>query len=168
MEYFLPVANTKSLCSTLVFSFPCTGGPQRRVNIPMGNLKMGGGNGCPTSDMTNLFCCVLCAQSCSTLCDPVDCSQSGSSAHGIFQTRKLEWVATSLLQGIFQTQGSNPHFLHLLACSTRRRRRRVIYAQGDSAQSLLSVFTLAKNYLYYLYFARRIRKQENLSQMQST
>ena len=94
----------------------------------MGNLKMGGGNGCPTSDTTNLFCCVLSAQSCSILGDPVDCSWSGFSAHGIFQVRKLEWVVISLLQGIFQTQGSNQHFLPLLVCSTRRRGRRVIYA----------------------------------------
>ena len=33
------------------------------------------------------------AQSCPTLCDPVDCSPLGSSAHGIFQARVLEWGA---------------------------------------------------------------------------
>ena len=33
------------------------------------------------------------AQSCLTLCDPVDCSLAGSSVHGIFQARILEWVA---------------------------------------------------------------------------
>ena len=33
------------------------------------------------------------AQSCPTLCDPVDCSLPGSSTHGIFQARALEWVA---------------------------------------------------------------------------
>ena len=32
-------------------------------------------------------------QSCPTLCDPMDCSISGSSIHGIFQARVLEWVA---------------------------------------------------------------------------
>ena len=35
------------------------------------------------------------AQSCSTLCDPVDCSLPGSSIHGILQARILEWVAIS-------------------------------------------------------------------------
>ena len=35
------------------------------------------------------------AQSCSTLCDPMDCSLPGSSVHGIFQARVLEWVAIS-------------------------------------------------------------------------
>ena len=33
------------------------------------------------------------AQSCSTLCDPMDCSPPGSSAHGIFQATVLEWGA---------------------------------------------------------------------------
>src|SRR5574337_531327 len=35
------------------------------------------------------------AQSCLTLSDPVDCSLPGSSVHGIFQARVLEWVATA-------------------------------------------------------------------------
>ena len=33
------------------------------------------------------------AQSCPTLCDPMDCSPPGSSVHGIFQARVLEWGA---------------------------------------------------------------------------
>ena len=32
-------------------------------------------------------------QSCLTLSDPMDCSPLGSSAHGIFQARLLEWGA---------------------------------------------------------------------------
>ena len=35
------------------------------------------------------------SQSCPTLCDPMDCSLPGSSVHGIFQARALEWVAIS-------------------------------------------------------------------------
>ena len=31
------------------------------------------------------------AQSCATLSDPMDCSLPGSSIHGIFQARVLEW-----------------------------------------------------------------------------
>ena len=34
-------------------------------------------------------------QSCPSLCDPMDCSLPGSSVHGIFQARILEWVAVS-------------------------------------------------------------------------
>ena len=33
------------------------------------------------------------AQSCLTLSDPIDCSLPGSSVHGIFQARVLEWGA---------------------------------------------------------------------------
>ena len=33
------------------------------------------------------------AKSCQTLCDPMDCSLPGSSVHGIFQVRVLEWSA---------------------------------------------------------------------------
>ena len=33
------------------------------------------------------------AQSCPTICDPIDCSLPGSSVHGIFQAIVLEWVA---------------------------------------------------------------------------
>ena len=44
-------------------------------------------------------CVCVCAhaQSCPTLCDPMDCSLPGSSVHGISQARILEWVAISIL-----------------------------------------------------------------------
>ena len=34
-----------------------------------------------------------------TLCNPMDCSLSGSSIHGIFQARVLEWIAISFSRG---------------------------------------------------------------------
>ena len=46
-------------------------------------------------------------QSCPTLSDPMDCSLPGSSIHGIFQVRVLEWGAmASSLQKSFVEQGS--------------------------------------------------------------
>ena len=39
------------------------------------------------------------AQSRPTLCDPMDCSSPGSSVHGIFPARLLEWVAISCSRG---------------------------------------------------------------------
>ena len=36
------------------------------------------------------------AQSCPILSDPMDCSPPGSSIHGIFQARVLEWGATGI------------------------------------------------------------------------
>ena len=37
-------------------------------------------------------------QSCPTLCDPIDGSPQGSSVHGIFQARVLEWGANAFSQ----------------------------------------------------------------------
>ena len=44
-----------------------------------------------------LYVCV-CAQSCPTLCNLIDCSPQGSSVHGILQARILEWI-TILFSG---------------------------------------------------------------------
>ena len=41
----------------------------------------------------------LVAQWCVTLCNPMDCSLSGSSVHGILQARILEWVAIPFSRG---------------------------------------------------------------------
>ena len=51
---------------------------------------------------------VLGAQSCPSLCDPMDCSPPGSSVHGILQARILEWVAMPFSR----TQELNPALLH--------------------------------------------------------
>ena len=45
---------------------------------------------------------VLVAQSCLTLCDPMNCSLLGSSVHGTLQARILEWVAISFSRGSSQ------------------------------------------------------------------
>ena len=44
----------------------------------------------------DLLC--VCAHSCPTLCDPMDCSRPGF-VHGIFQARILEWVAVFFCRG---------------------------------------------------------------------
>ena len=43
--------------------------------------------------------CVLVAQSCPNLCDPMDCSPPGSSVHGVLLARILEWVAMPSSRG---------------------------------------------------------------------
>ena len=47
------------------------------------------------------------AQSCPILCDPMDCSLSGSSVHGIFQARVLEWIAISFSKTNLFLTGKN-------------------------------------------------------------
>ena len=51
------------------------------------------------------------AQLCPTLSDPMDCSPPGSSVHGIFQARVLEWVATAYLKrsGELPLREEHPH-----------------------------------------------------------
>ena len=43
--------------------------------------------------------CVLVAQLCPTLFDPMDYSPPGSSVHGMLQARILEWVAVPFSRG---------------------------------------------------------------------
>ena len=47
----------------------------------------------------HIHACVLSHFSRVRLCDPIDCSLPGSSVHGIFQARVLEWVAISFSKG---------------------------------------------------------------------
>ena len=50
------------------------------------------------------------AQLCPTLRDPMDCSLPGSSIHGIFQARVLEWGAIALVLGNFpSTESTNSY-----------------------------------------------------------
>ena len=52
---------------------------------------------------THQVCCCLAAQSCLTLCDPMDYSPPGSSVRGISQARILEWVTISYSRGFSQS-----------------------------------------------------------------
>ena len=54
-----------------------------------------------------VYVCVhaMSLHSCPALCDPMDCSLPGFSAHGVLQARLLEWVAISFSRGFFPTQG---------------------------------------------------------------
>ena len=60
--------------------------------------------------LTGSLCLV--AQSCPTLCDPMDSSPPGSSVHGDSPGKKTGVDCHSLLQGIFPAEGSNPGLIH--------------------------------------------------------
>ena len=53
-------------------------------------------------------------QSCPALCDPIDGSPPGSSAHGVSPGKNTGVGCHFLLQEIFLSQGSDPHLLRLL------------------------------------------------------
>ena len=71
-------------------------------------------------------------QSCSTLCNPMDCSLPGSSVHGIFQA-STGVGCHFLLQGIFLIQGSN---LGLLHC------RQFLYPLSHQGSRCMNLFEL--------------------------
>ena len=82
--------------SVLAWRIPRTGEP--------GGLQSMGlhGVGHNRSDLA-AAATMCCAQSCLTLCNPMDCSRPGSSIHGILQARILEWVAMPSSRGCFQS-----------------------------------------------------------------
>ena len=55
---------------------------------------------------------MLVAQSCPTLCNPLDCSLPGSSVHGILQARILEWIAFPFSKGSSQLRDQTQGFPH--------------------------------------------------------
>ena len=63
----------------------CPGKQQERASVQ---------GGCHVWDEHRVCVCSV-AQSCPTLCDPIDCSPPGYSVHGILQVRTMEWVAIS-------------------------------------------------------------------------
>ena len=75
------------------------------------------------------------AQSCPTLWHPMDCSLPGSSVHGIFQARILEWVAMPSSRGIFQSQRSSPS---LPLC------RRILSHLNHQESPLIASYNLGK------------------------
>ena len=59
--------------------------------------------------------CVLVAQSCPTLCNPMDGSPPGSSVHGILQARILKWIAIP-----FSRRSSQPRDQTRVSCIAGR------------------------------------------------
>ena len=59
--------------------------------------------------VVKLNCCYLVTESCPTLWDPMNWGPPGSSVHGIFQARILEWVAIPFCSGSSQPKDGN-HF----------------------------------------------------------
>ena len=87
---------------------------------------------------------VLIAQSCSTLCDPMDCRPS---VHGIFQTRILEWLSFPS-PGYLPDLGIKSRFLALQADSLpseppwKHLGRRFEKSYDQSPRSLASLASL--------------------------
>ena len=107
------------------------GCPVRLDSLPTPYLEEGGCAPCGTSVL-------LVSQPCATLCDPVDCSPTGSSVHGILQARIPEWVAVSLARVSCQPRDQNHN-----SCSfCIGRLIHLLSQQGQVEACSLSVDTL--------------------------
>ena len=83
------------------------------------------------------------AQSCPTLCDPVDCSPAGSSVHGDSPGKNTGMGCYALLQQIFPTQGWSPGFLHC---------RWILYQLSYLGSPIYMYMALGNNVLFSVYF----------------
>ena len=84
--------------------------------------------------MNYCYCC-LGTKLCLTLFDPVDCSPAGSSVHGIFWARILEWAAISFSRG-----SSWPRDQTQVSCTGRQ----ILYHWG-TREALLYLKLLQNN-----------------------
>jgi len=78
----------KSLSPVRLFTTPWTAAYQDPPSMGFSRQDYWSGMPLPSPEV---------AQSCPTLCNPMDCSLPGSTVCGIFQARILEWVANSLI-----------------------------------------------------------------------
>ena len=91
--------------------------------------------------LSHKLCAVLClvAQSCLTLCDPMNCNPPGSSVHADSPGKNTEVGCHDLCQGIFPTQGWNPGLPHL---------RQILYGLSHQGSPRVgSLFLLQGNLL---------------------
>ena len=81
-------------------------------------------------------CVCVCAQSCPALHDPLDCNPPGSSVHGIFQARILEWVAIFCPRG--SSRPTDQTHVFFISCIVRwilyHRRQREMKMDGSSLE----------------------------------
>ena len=79
------------------------------------------------------------AQSCQTLSDPMDCSPPGSSVHGIFQARVLEWGAIAFSAVLcYVVTICLAHLLDKLGTTLRRSRLTQVLFLSRPHQPLIS------------------------------
>ena len=64
-----------------------------------------------------------CVRLCATPCDPVDCSLPGSSVHGIFQARVLEWAAIAFSR--YCIASCNSYYLYRRFWKRKAKRKKM-------------------------------------------
>ena len=91
------------------------------------------------------------AQSCPTLCDPMDYSLPGSSVHGIFQAIVLEWIAISFSKESSQprdwTQISHIVDRRFTVCNLSQKAEKQISSKGYLLNYSLYLFGYIKYFI---------------------
>ena len=105
----------------------------------------------------HIYACAQSLQLCPVLCNPTDCSPSGSSIHGILQRRVLEWVARSFRGSSWSR--IEPRFyiyIYILWLISKFSLAWLNFKQVSSwlwaSELPLTVFTLENLKLYFFFF----------------
>ena len=96
------------------------------------------------------------AQLCPTLSDPMDCSLPGSSVHGIFQARVLEWGAIAFsptLHSPFQFVGFRVYVKNKSFCITHERKIKISMWNKIKQNLALTLTILVVHFPKIEYFA---------------
>ena len=96
-------------------------------------------------------------QSCLSLCDPMDCSPSGSSVHGLLQTRILEWGAMPSSRGSSQPRDwtSVSYVFHV-------GRRSFFFLLAPPGKSIVKSTTDVKKWFWVTSFPFRLSGLEGM------
>ena len=94
------------------------------------------------------------AQSCPTLCDPMDCWPPGSCVHGISQGKNTGVGCHFLLQRIFLTQRLSPHVLNC---------RRILYCWPTREATEVSIHFDKSTVLHIQGHTEQFRSPKNLT-----
>ena len=85
-------------------------------------------------------------QPCLTLCDPMDCSLPGSSVHGIFQARVLEWGAIAFSEPvcyadkIYVSHLTPPHSDEEESIIGKNRMEKIVWGRGGERNGEDAIF----------------------------
>ena len=94
----------------------------------------------------------LVSQSCLTLCSPMDCSPPGSSVHGIFQARILDWIAVPFSRGSSQSRDQTrvSYIAGSLYCWATREAPPNCVSVVDNSALRSSFIILCQTLLYHI------------------
>ena len=105
-------------------------------------------------------------QSCPTLSNPMDCSLPGSSVHGIFQARVLEWVAIPFSTRILGSSQNlllfQAHWLLIGVVKLKQDSASLTLdllaqkRQNEELQATLAIWQLWYNYIQFICFSNTI------------